>query len=91
MRGIWDRVKHHLCKMIFILLRGLSALHSSKPVPLCTAVRVVGGELLTQESEVKACKAGYFEQLYQGDPPAAELNVRGPCCYYPDCCPSNQL
>ena len=33
--------------------------------------------LLTEESEVKACWAGYFEQLYQADPPAVELDVRG--------------
>ena len=26
---------------------------------------------------MKACWAGYFEQLYQADPPAVELNVGG--------------
>ena len=32
---------------------------------------------MTEESEVKACWAGYFEQLYQADPLAIELDVRG--------------
>ena len=32
---------------------------------------------MTEESEVKARWAGYFEQLYQADPPAVELDVRG--------------
>ena len=31
---------------------------------------------MTEESEVKARLAGYFEQLYQADPPAVELDVR---------------
>ena len=36
-----------------------------------------GGGLFTEESEVKACWAGYFEWLYQADPPAVELHARG--------------
>ena len=53
-------------------------MHSSKPIPRCTAVRAGGGGLLTEESEVKAGYwAGYFERLYQADPPAVELDVRG--------------
>ena len=32
---------------------------------------------MTEESEVKARWAGYFEWLYQADPPAVELDVRG--------------
>ena len=52
-------------------------MRSSKPVPRCTSVRVEGGGLLTEESEVKVRWAGYFEWLYQADPPAVELNVRG--------------
>ena len=32
---------------------------------------------MTEESEVKARWAGYFEWLYQADPPAFELDVRG--------------
>ena len=36
-----------------------------------------GGRLLSEESEVKARWAGYFERLYQADPPAVELDVRG--------------
>ena len=52
-------------------------MHSSKPVTRYIAVRVEGGGLLTEGSEVKAHWAGYFEQLYQADPPAAELDVKG--------------
>ena len=32
---------------------------------------------MTEESEVKSSWAGYFEWLYQADPPAVELGVRG--------------
>ena len=32
---------------------------------------------MTEESEVKARWAGYFERLYQADPPAVELDVGG--------------
>ena len=51
-------------------------MRSSKPIRRCTAVRAEGGRLLTEESEVKARWAGYFEQLYQADPPAVVLDVR---------------
>ena len=40
-------------------------------------MRAESGELLTEEFEVKAHWASYFEQLYQADPPAVELDVRG--------------
>ena len=52
-------------------------MHCSKPVPWCNAVRAEGGGLLTDSTEVKARWAGYFERLYQADPPAVELEVRG--------------
>ena len=32
---------------------------------------------MTEESEVKAGWAGYFERLYQADPPAVELDIKG--------------
>uniref|UniRef100_A0A8C4Q6R8 Uncharacterized protein n=1 Tax=Eptatretus burgeri TaxID=7764 RepID=A0A8C4Q6R8_EPTBU len=64
-------------QVIIILLRGILALRSSKPVHRCTAVRAEGGRLLKEESEVKARWASYFERLYQADPPAAELDVQG--------------
>ena len=32
---------------------------------------------MTEESEVKARWAGYFERLFQANPPAVELDVRG--------------
>ena len=57
--------------------RGIRALRSSKPLPQCTAVTAEGGGLLTEESDMKARWAGYFERLYQADPPAVELDVSG--------------
>ena len=32
---------------------------------------------MAEESDVKARWAGYFERLYQADPPAVKLDVRG--------------
>ena len=32
---------------------------------------------MTEDSEVKGRRAGYFEWLYQADPPAVKLDVRG--------------
>ena len=63
---------------------GICALLSSKPVPRCTAVRAEGGGLLTEEFEVKAHCAGYFERQYQADPPVVELVVRGVKIYIAD-------
>ena len=57
--------------------RPIRALRSSKPVPWYIAVRVEGGGLFVEESEVKVRWAGYFERLYQADPLAVELDVRG--------------
>ena len=51
--------------------------NSSKPILRCTAVRAEGGGILTEESKVKARGAEYIEWLYQADPPAVELDVRG--------------
>ena len=77
-RGIWEGVEHHLwSRDSRPANRGIHALRSSKPIPLCAAVRAEGGRLLTEESEVKARWAGYFERLYEADPPAVELDVRG--------------
>ena len=78
MRGICEGVEHHLCSSdSHPASRGISALRSSKPIPRCTAVSAEGGGLVTEESEVKARWAGYFERLYQNDPPAVELDIRG--------------
>ena len=56
--------------MILVLLTGDFA-HCIHPSPSF-------GELqLTEESEVKVRWAGYFERLYQADPPAVELDVKG--------------
>ena len=78
MRGICEGVEHHLWSSdSHPAYRGNHKLHSSKPIPWCTAVRAGGGGLLTEESEVKARWAGYFERLYQADPPAVKVDVRG--------------
>ena len=72
------RGQHHLWSSnSHTAYRGIHTLHSSKPIPRCTAVRAEGGGLLTEESEVKAHWVGYLERLYQADPPAVELDVRG--------------
>ena len=77
-RGIYEGVEYHLWLSDSLpAYRGNRALRSSKPVPRCTAVPAEVGGLLTEESEVKVCWAGYFEQLYQADPQAVELDIRG--------------
>ena len=77
-RGICEVVEHHLWTSdSHPAFRRIHTLPFSKPAPQCTAVRAEGGGLLTEESEVKASWAAYFERLYQADPPAAELDVRG--------------
>ena len=75
-RGICDGVEYHMRSSDSRpAYRGILTLRSSKPVPQCTAVREEDGGLLTEESEVKARWAGYFERLYEADPPAVELGV----------------
>ena len=77
-RGICEGVEHHLWSSDSRpAYRGIRTLRSSKPIHRCTAVRAEGGGLLTEESEVKARWTGYFERLYQADPSAVELDVRG--------------
>ena len=77
-QGICEGVEYHLSSSDSRpAYRGLHTLRSSKPVSQCTAVRAEGGGLLTEESKVKAHWAGYFEWVYQADPPAIELDVRG--------------
>ena len=77
-RGICEGVEHHLWSNDSCTAdRGIRAFRFSKPAPQCTAVRAVGGGLLTEESEVKARCASYFERLYPADPPVVEMDVRG--------------
>ena len=77
LRGICEGVEYHLWSSNSRLAyRGICALRTSKPIPRSTAVRAESGRLLTEESEVKARWAGYFERLYQADPPVVELDVR---------------
>ena len=78
MWGICEGVEHHLWSSDSSpAYRGTHTLRSSKPIHQCTEVRVESGGLLTEETEMKARLAGYFERLYQADPPAVELDVRG--------------
>ena len=78
MRGICVGVEHNLWSSDSRpAYREIRAVRSSKPIPWCTAVRAEGSGLLSEESEVKAHWTGYFEWLYQADPPAVELDVRG--------------
>ena len=78
MRGICEGVEHHLwSRDSRPAYRGIRALRSSKPIPRYTTVGAEGGRLLTEESEVKARWAGYFERLHQADPPAVDLDVSG--------------
>ena len=76
--GICEQVENHLwssdSKPAY---RGISALRGSKPPPGCSTVKAVDGSVLTDGSEVLARWAGYFEELYQADPPAGELNIEG--------------
>ena len=84
MRGNCEGVEHHLgMSDSRLAYRGICALRSSKPVPRCAAVRVEGGALLTEESEVKARCAGYFEHLYQADPTGCQVGCWG--YHYPHC------
>ena len=77
-RGICEGVEHHLWSSDYRpAYRGIRTLQSSTAIPRCTAVRAGGGGLLTEKSEVKARWSGYFERLYQADPPAVELDIRG--------------
>ena len=78
MRGMSEGEENHLWSSDSLpVYRGIRALRSSKPISRCTAVSAEGGELLTEESEVKAHWALSFERLYQPDQPAVELDVRG--------------
>ena len=64
-QGICEGVEHQLWSSDSRpAYRGIRALRSSKPIPQCTAVRAEGGGFLTEESEVKACWASYFERLH---------------------------
>jgi len=86
-RGICEREEHHLWSSDSgTANRGIHTLRSSKPNLWCTAVGMEGGGLLTEESEVKARWASYFERLHQADAPAAKVDVRGvtiPIAYPP--------
>ena len=65
--------------MILILLSG-EFVHCVPPSPSLGVLQFeqkVVGLLLTEESEVKARWAGYFQLLYQADPPAVVLDIKG--------------
>ena len=78
MRGICEEGEHHLWSSDSRpTYKAICTFRSSKPDLRCTTVRAEGGGLLTEGSEVKARWASYFERLYQADPPAVELEVKG--------------
>ena len=75
-RSICERVENHLWTSDSRpAYEGIRTLRSSKPVPRFGSVRSASGELLTEESEVRARWASYFEQLYRADPPASRLDI----------------
>ena len=75
MRGICEEVEHQLWSSDSRpAYRGMHALHSSKPISRCTAVRV---EAVDRGVRSEGRWAGYFERLYQVDRPAVELDVSG--------------
>ena len=75
-RSICERVEHHLWSSDSgPAYRGIKALGSSKPVSRVCSVKASSGELLTDESKVKARWAEHFKQLYQADPPATPLEI----------------
>ena len=85
MRGICEGVEHHLWSSDSRpAYMGICTLCSSKPIPGCIAVRAEGGGLFTEESEVKACWASYFERMYQAGPSAVEFEVRDVTFPIPD-------
>ena len=78
-RSICERVENHLWTSDSRpAYGGIRALRSSKPVPRVGAVRSASGELLTEESEVRARWASYFEQLYRAETPATLLDIADP-------------
>ena len=74
MRGICEEVESHLWSSDpRPAYRGIRALRSSKPPPRCSSVRSADGVTLTEDSEIRARWAGYFEELYSAEPPGREF------------------
>ena len=57
--------------------RAIRKLRSSGPPASGLSVRAADGTILSEEAEVKARWAGYFEELYRVDPPRNEISVDG--------------
>ena len=65
------------CSQVILILLMEEFVHCVPPSPSLSALQLERRVVCsTEESEVKACWAGYFERLYQADPPAVELDVR---------------
>ncbi|KAG2467637.1 DYH6 protein, partial [Polypterus senegalus] len=56
---------------------GIKALHTSEFVLQRVAERAADGTVLTDDTAVMTCWAGYFEQLFKADPLARMLDVSG--------------
>lgn len=57
--------------------RAIRRIRNSASVVRCPAVKAADGEILTDESILRARWAGYFEELYKADPPSLEIRMDG--------------
>ena len=55
--------------------RGIQALRSVQSHPRFMSVKADTGEVLSEEDQVRACWADYFEQLYKADPPVHQIHI----------------
>ncbi len=87
MKGICEQVGHHLWSSdARPAYRGIQALRSVHPHPQCVSVKADTGEVLSDQDQVRARWAGYFEQLYKADPPVCEGHMGE--CPQSTCAPS---
>ena len=76
MKGICEQVEHHLWSTDALLAyRGIQALRSVQSHPRCMSVKADTGEVLSEEDQVRARWADYFEQLYKADPPVHQTDI----------------
>ena len=76
MRGICEQVEHHLWSSdARPAYRGIQALRSVPSHPRCMSVKADTGEVLSEEDQVRARWADYFERLYKADPPVHQIDI----------------